>query len=289
MTRRISRISIFVGLLALGVLGSVAPAMATPTGDFAKFVNCPLKTAGVNQCIYATTKSGEVKIGTASPQTAVPITKELVLQGGIIAEESEPFGETFVNPIHGVPALSNAAQTVPGGILGILAPSFFPEPLKAIFNEFINHGPTGVTATTELVGAIGINKNNLLNGSGIALTLPVRIHLGNEFLGPECYIGSAKSPVTLHLTTAPPGKTGTLSFKDEENLAVVIGTSLVDSKFSVPTAEGCGKQILFGIFTGIVDGAINSKLGLPAGSGVNSATLNGNEEAANASAVIASE
>ncbi|MFZ1156020.1 MAG: hypothetical protein WAN93_14070, partial [Solirubrobacteraceae bacterium] len=59
--------------------------------------------------------------------------------------------------------------------------------------------------------------------------------------------------------------------------------------FSAPTAEGCGSQILFGLFTGIIDSAVNAELSLPSAAGNNTAILKGNEEVGVATAVRASE
>jgi hypothetical protein len=63
----------------------------------------------------------------------------------------------------------------------------------------------------------------------------------------------------------------------------------VNNSFAAPEAEGCGSQILFGLFTGIIDSAVDSQLGLPSTAGHNTAILNGNEEIAVAEAVRASE
>ena len=124
-----------------------------PTGDYVNFGNCPMKTTGVNFCVFAQTTSGEFKI----KKTEVPITKTITLQGGII-ENEETGAETWVNAANGAETLSKTPQTVPGGLLKICRPAFFPEPLKKIFNEFINKGPTGVNATAELVGNITISQ-----------------------------------------------------------------------------------------------------------------------------------
>jgi hypothetical protein len=282
-------------VVSLAVLGFAAPAMALkPTGDFVNFGNCPMKVTGVNFCVFAQTTSGEFKI----KKTEVPITKTITLQGGIIVNE-ETGSETWVNAGNGAETLSKTPQTVPGGLLKILAPSFFPEPLKKIFNEFINKGITGVSATAELVGNISINRGALLFGAPNALNLPVRVHLENEFLGPKCYVGSSSNPVNIELTTgttSPPlpnkpitGSLGEAEFKDEGNLLILRKNSLVNNTFSAPTAEGCGSQILFGIFTGLIDGAVNSELELPSVSGNNTAILNGILENASAAAVKASE
>lgn len=280
---------------ALMALAGAAPALATkPTGDFVNFGNCPTKVTGVNSCVYAQTTSGEFKI----KKTQVPITKTITLQGGII-ENLETEAETWVNAANGAETLSKTPQSVPGGLFKILAPEFFPEPLKKIFNEFISKGITGVNATAELVGNITISRGALFTGAPNALNLPVRVHLENEFLGPKCYVGSSSKPVNIELTsgtTSPPlpnlpitGSLGEIEIKDEGALVVLKKNSLVNNTFAAVTAEGCGSQILFGIFTGIIDSAVNGELELPSVSGNNTAILSGTLENARAAAVLASE
>lgn len=281
--------------VSLAVFGFAAPALAKkPTGEYVNFANCPTKTAGVNFCVFAQTTSGEFKI----KKTEVPITKTITLQGGIIENEVTE-AETWVNAANGAETLSKTPQSVPGGLFKILAPEFFPEPLKKIFNEFISKGITGVNATAELEGKITISRAALFTGGPDALNLPVRIHLENEFLGPTCYVGSASKPVNIELTTgttSPPlpnkpitGSLGEVEVKGEGNLVVLKKNSLVNNTFAAPTAEGCGSQILFGLFTGLIDSAVNSELELPSVSGNNTAILKGNLENASAAAVVASE
>jgi len=283
-----------VAAVALAALAFSATAMAgKPTGVFANFGNCPTKTAGVRFCTFAQTTSGEFKI----KKTAVPITKTITLQGGII--QSESGAETWVNAANGAETLSKTPQTVPGGLLKIIAPKGWPEILQIIFNEIVNKGITGVTATTELVGNVTINRTGLFTGAPDALDLPVRVHLENEFLGPSCYVGSKAHPVNVELTTgttSPPlpnepitGSVGELEFKEEGNLVILKKNSLVNNTFAAPEAEGCGSQILFGLFTGIVDSAVDSELELPSVSGNNTAILKGTLENASAAAVVKSE
>jgi hypothetical protein len=283
-----------VAVISLVVLGFAAPALATkPTGEWAQFGDCPVKVSGVSSCVFAQTNSGEFKIAS----TAVPITKTITLQGGIKVNE-ETGAETFVNATDGN-TLSKTPQTVPGGLLKIVAPTGWPEILQIIFNEFINKRITGVTATTELVGNISISRPNLFTGEGSALTLPVRVHLENGFLGNNCFVGSKSKPVNVELTTGttnPPlpnlpitGSLGTVSEKGGGTILVLTNNSLVNNSFAAPEAEGCGSQILFGLFTGIIDSAVDSQLGLPSTAGHNTAILKGNLENALASAVIASE
>jgi len=283
-----------VTVVSLFALGFASPTLAKkPTGEYANFGDCPLSNPETVGCVYAQTTGGEFKISS----TSVPITKTITLQGGL-ALNAEHTGTVFTPAADGN-TLSKTPQTVPGGLLKILAPEFFPEPLKKIFNEFINKGITGATATTELVATPSLSIDAAIEGKGIALSLPVRVHLENSFLGSGCYIGSKAHPVTVELTTgttSPPlpnlpitGSPGELEIKNEGNLIIDKKNSLVNNSFSAPEAEGCGSQILFGLFTGLIDDAVDSELSLPSAAGHNTAILNGNEEVAVAEAVRASE
>ncbi|HEY5195145.1 MAG TPA: hypothetical protein VIJ39_14925 [Solirubrobacteraceae bacterium] len=283
-----------VAAVSLLMLGFSAPALASkPTGKFANFSQCPTKVSGVGYCVFGQTSSGEFVI----KKTTVPITKTITLQGGIILNETTG-AETFVNAANGE-TLSKTPEAVPGGLLKILPPEFFPEPLKKIFNEFIEKGITGVNASTELVGTPGISRLNLISGAGPGIILPVRVHLENSFLGSGCYVGSKAHPVNLELTTgttSPPlpnesikGSLGEPEVIEEGTLLILKKNSLVNNTFSAPVAEGCGSQILFGLFTGLIDSAVNSELELPSVSGNNTAKLDGTLENATAAAVIKSE
>jgi hypothetical protein len=282
-------------VVSLAVLGFAAPALALkPTGEFANFGECPEGNPSVNQCIYAQTTSGQFSIGS----TEVPITKPITLQGGLIFIE-EPRSETFVDAKVPANTLSKTSQTVPGGLLKIIAPLEWPEILQVIFNEIVNKGATGVTETTELVGTPSLNRLNLFFSTGTALALPTRVHLENSFLGNSCYIGSSKHPVNVELTTgttSPPepnlpikGNPGEGEYKHSGELIVIKKNSLVNNSFAAPEAEGCGSQILFGLFTGLIDSAVDAEVGLPSAAGHNTAILNGNLENATTKAVKESE
>jgi len=274
--------------LTIALVGAVPALASGPTGDFAVFAQCPTNNPAVNLCIYAVSSGGEFKVGT----TTVPINKPITLQGGSILNE-ETGAETFV-PAKNGETLSKTALTVPGGLLGIVAPSSWPEWLQNLFNEFINNGITGVTATTELVANPGISRTNLLFREGTALELPVRVKLSNPFLGNNCYIGSAAHPIVQHLTTgttSPPppntpisGAVGEIEFKDEFQLVIIKNNSLVDNAYAAPGAEGCGGFLSF-----LIDPAVNAKLGLPSAAGHNTTRLNGTLQNATATAVKNSE
>jgi hypothetical protein len=285
---------IAIALLAsLAPLALASPALAKePTGDFAVFSQCPRFTAGVNLCIYSQTKSGEVTLNKQN----VPITNPITLQGGII-RNAETEAETFVGALNGE-TLSKSPQKVPGGLLGLVKCNEISNFLERIACELVfENGVTGVNATTELArpaSEIGISKNNLVNEEGVALSLPVKIHLENPFLGSECYVGSSSSPVTWNLTTgttSPPppnkpisGKVGELEFKDEFNFVAITNNTLVDNAYSAPGATGCG-----GIFSFLIDPIIDGKIGLPSAAGHNTTILNNTIREAVAAAVINSE
>ncbi len=276
----------------VAALGAASPALAVthhPTGIFAPFADCPLANESIRDCIYAQTKSGEFKVG----KKTVPIVNTITLQGGAYKEEGVV---KFVGAENGE-TLSKTPQPVPGGLLGIVAPSFLPGFLQELFNEFINKGITGVTATTELAGppsSIGLSTENIIEETGIGLSLPVKVKLSNPFLGEKCYIGSNSHPVVIEFTTgatSPPppnksihGKAGTFESEDGLLLIRLKNNSLVNNSFAAPGVEGCG-----GIFSFLIDPAVNAELGTPSPAGNNTAILNGTLETANAEAVRESE
>jgi len=291
MTRRAAR---GMALAVPAALILAVPAMAVthhPKAPFTQFADCPLSNAMTEECVHATTSSGEFVVG----KKTVPIKNAITLQGGTV--ENEVTGvQTFIGAEDGN-TLSKTPQPVPGGLLGVVAPSFLPKFLQELLNEDVNKGITGVYATTELAApasSIGISTANLLFEEGTALMLPVKVKLENAFLGSSCYIGSNAHPIMLPLTTgttSPPapnkpikGKAGTLEILEENNLVKFQGNSLVNNSYAAPAVEGCG-----GILSLLVDPAVDAELGVPAAAGTNSAILNGTVEQAYAPAVKASE
>ncbi len=280
-------------------LGAAQPALAKePTGNYAKFVQCPRFTPGVKVCLFSQINGGEVTIG----NTTVPIEKATItLQGGYTFNE-ETEEEKFVGAINGE-TLSKTPLKVPGGLAGILkcneikGEGLLEKLTRASCELAFENLLTGVNATTELAkpaSAIGINSNNLANEEGTALSLPIKVHIENPFLGSECYIGSEAHPVVLNLTTGttapePPnkpikGSVGDLEFGEEGKIIELLGATLVDNAFSAPEATGCG-----GIASSIIDPLVNSKLGLPSPDGHNTAIQKGNTFTSLAKTVINSE
>jgi hypothetical protein len=276
---------LFLGVTVIASLAiaGVPAAMATPTGGYAVFAQCPVHAAGVNGCIYSPTTSGYIKIG----KQEVPIVNKQVLQGGLL-EETEPFVKHMAGALNGE-TLTKTAQKVPGGLAGLVECNKIENFVERILCEgFFENGLTGVNAVTELAApasSVVLNTANEQLGTGTALTLPIKVKLENPLLGSECYIGSTKEPITLNLTTGattggPTGKPGTKTTKEKGGILEISGVSLVSNTFTAPKTSGCG-------LLGILDGLINEKIGLP--STKNTAVLNGSVEIANSELVEESE
>ena len=194
----------------------------------------------------------------------MPLVNPVTLQGGFEGEgeEIEFYGAENGN------TLSKTPQPVPGGLLGIVAPTWWPKFIQNWFNNQINNGLTGVNATVELTGPtkgltnVNLSTENLLFEEGTALGLPVKFHLENSILGSNCYIGSDCKPVQIDFTTgtsgALKGAAGELSFNEAFTIITISGGKLVNNTFAAPGASGCG-----GIFSFLVDPLVNSILGTP--------------------------
>jgi hypothetical protein len=282
----------FTVVAAFAFSASALAATHHPTGAFAPFADCPLGNASVSECIVAKTSSGEFVVG----KKTVPIKNTITLQGGTI--ENEETGEqTFVAAENGE-TLSKTAQSVPGGLAGLVnCPSISNIIERIACEATLENGLTGVNATTELAApasSIGINTTNLAFGEGIALSLPVKVHLENPFLGSSCYVGSNAKPIVIAFTTgttSPPapnkpikGNPGKGEIKEGGALLIIKENSLVNNSFAAPAAEGCG-----GIFSFLIDPIIDAELGVPSAAGHNTAILNGTLEQAAAAAVRRSE
>lgn len=282
------RAVLLLAIACLLTLAVAVPAMATPTGDFAVFTKCPVANPEVTFCFYGLTSAGEFQI----KSTKVPIKAPITLQAGSILNE-ETGAETFVEATNGE-TLSKTPEQVPGGLLGVVASESLPKFIQEIINKLVTEGLDEVTATAELVATPTISRVNLLFQEGVALSLPVRIHLSNTFLGNECYIGSKSAPVRFELTTGTTspekpnkpitGAVGKLEFKDSFQLVIIEENKLVDNAYAVPAAKGCG-----GLLSLLVNPAVNLKLGLPSTDGNNAAVLESTLENATAEAVKASE
>jgi hypothetical protein len=179
--------------------------------------------------------------------------------------------------------LTKTPQPVPGGLAGLINCKEIGNFLVRLGCEAtFENGLTGLNATLELArpaSEVRINEINLVTEEGIALEMPVKVHLENPLLGSSCYIGSSSSPLLWHLTTgttAPPAGTapitgfgGEAEFKEESTLLQINNSVLVDNTWPAPHATGCGG---FGVEL-ILDPIVDGSVGLPSPAGKNVAKL----------------
>jgi hypothetical protein len=281
----------------------VSSAAATPKGVFSVFSDCPTENTNVALCVYGLTTSGEFVIGS----TKVPINQTITLQGGAVwTGNPENEKEYDLIPPKSGKILSETALNVPGGLAGLInceeikGSGLLEIAARALCKEIFENKTTGVTAQTEPVNTTGnpivLNLVNLALEEGVAVKLPVRVHLKNPLLGSSCYIGSSAHPVQLNLTTgktSPPAPNKSISGKrgeaetlerNEQFMLRLFENSLVDNSFSAPAAEGCG-----GLFALLIDPILDAKIGLPSPAGKNTAILNGELKTATREAVLANE
>lgn len=276
-----------MALFCVSALAGLGAASASAhTGEWAKFNYCPTTETGVVKCIYSLTEGGEVVLGSKK----VPIVNPVTLQGGLSAPTS---GVRTMFPATNGVTLSKTAQPVPGGLLGIVPPEGSPWIVRRLSSFFFENSLTGVNATLELAkpaSEITLNELNLAFQKGTALSLPVKVHLENPFLGKKCYVGSSSSPLIWNLTTgktSPPegieplqGFGGKAEVKEEGALLQINGVKLVENNWSAPKANGCG-----GILSFLVDPIINAQIGLPTAAGHNAAILEATNSLATVTAV----
>jgi hypothetical protein len=290
--RRRSLGLLVVAMTSLGALGFASGASAH-TGLYSRFNYCPSTTTGVVKCVQSVTSGGNVLLGKKN----VPIVNPVTLQGGLgkPTRGEETFEEAFFGATNGGETLSKTPQPVPGGLTGLVNCKEISNFLLRVGCESVfENGLTGVNATLELAKpatSIIVDEEHLAFEEGVALQLPVKVHLENPLLGSGCYIGSSSSPLMWNLTTGettPPagtapvfGSAGKLELFENSQIAVFEGAKLIDNGWSAPAATGCGGWPA----EYILDPIINSSVGVPSAAGKNVA----NQEKTRISLALASE
>jgi hypothetical protein len=274
-------------VVALAALALAPGAQAKLTGAYTVFEQCPYEKAEAERCLYSLTEKGEVVIGSKK----VPIEKAVTLQAGF-TEENEATGYSKLVAAKNGITLAKVPQNVPGGLLGIVPPEKSGFLVKKLSAFFFENSLTGVNSTLELAKEpkeIELSQLHLAEEEGIALKLPLKIHLENPFLGKSCFVGTSSSPVTWNLTagfTSPPepnkpirGSAGKFEFLEKAQVLKSTGVSLVDNAWSAPGPSGCG-----GILSFLVNPIISAQLGTTT-AGHNTAILEGTTTIAVAASV----
>jgi hypothetical protein len=287
MLGNLRRACLLGALTGLAAVGGPSVALAH-TGLFAKFNACPSTNPEVRKCLDSITYGGKVVLG----KKTTPIENPVTLQGGYGKPNEEHIAQ-FYGAV-GAETLSKTPQPVPGGLAGLVECKTITNILlKASCELTFENGLTGVNATLELAkpaSEIRISEFNLLLEEGMALELPVKVHLENPFLGSSCYVGSSSAPLIWKLTTgetSPPagftplkGTSGIISLFEEAEIAELTGNVLVENDWSAPGATGCGGALSFAL-----DPILDASIGVPDEPGENEAILESNVAAASAIAV----
>ena len=279
------RIAMLGALVVAGLLVPAASAPAqTMNGIWGPFDRCPVDSAamlavdGVSSdpaCIANSSPNGSIKLGN-STQTTGATNLQL---GATINDATGAF--SLVTPAGG--ALVSEPVNVEGGLLGLMCPSDIPL-VTAICDGLVGSPLNSVTAVVEPAGApSNFDRAAALRLGRPIITLPVKVHLVNPILGPNCYIGTDGNPIVLRPenTTQPSIAAAIGDLDGTPNpsgaLARLTGTSTQgDDSFAVPGATGCG-------LLGVLNTAVNQQQGLPSPAGNNNLVLN------NASSAVISE
>jgi hypothetical protein len=273
-------LSAAIAVVALGALVLV-PTASAHTGQYARFNNCPSTNPTAFKCLYSETIGGKVVLG----KKTVPIVNKVILQGGYTVE-NEAGNSTFIAASNGAPSLVPTPQPVPGGLSGLVnSKEISLGWLRASCESIFENGLTGVNSTLELAlpaNQIVVSQEALGGELGVALKLPVKVHLENPLLGSSCYIGSSTSPIIWNLTsgaTKPPagtapihGFSGEFNFIEGGEILELEKAKLVENNWPAPGATGCGGWPA----EYILDPIIEASVGVPSAAGKNVAILENN-------------
>lgn len=242
MRTRYRKILVAAGtaLASMALLASAADA-ATPAPPYQDFAGCQTHAENpfVAECIKFTFSGGHIGFGNRE----VPVTNPIVLRGGY-----EQINGDFVYNAEG--GIVPVKQTVPGGLIGLTG-------LKWL-DEFIgSQEQLKLYATVESAGQPGSVYEE-------SLTVPVKIHLQNPYLGTGCYIGSNASPINLDLAISEPAGELAPEAGRESVLTSSAPGQRVDSGYSVPGATGCSLTI--GSKTIPLDELVDAAYALPSAS-----------------------
>jgi hypothetical protein len=247
MRTRCRKILIAAALSALASMAIFASAAnaAKPAPGYEDFAGCPslAENPFVGTCVKDEFVGGHIGIGNRE----IPITNTIILRG---AEEQET--ENFIYNSEG--GIVPVRQTVPGGLIGMTGYKWL--------NEF-SEKQLKLYATVELAGQVGSVAAPTFN-------VPIKVHLENQFLGSNCYVGSNANPIALHLSIAKPHG----EYQEEAGRPEVVkatGGIFTDNTYSVPGASGC--VFNYGPIHQSIDSLVNSLYSLPAAAGKDTTEL----------------
>jgi hypothetical protein len=258
----------------------------TLNGGWAPMNRCPVDDPAMlaadgkssqAMCVGADSPSGSITIGNLTVATQA-IDHQF---GVVLNQEGGP--NTVVVPAGGV--FADEPAQLPGGIQELICPSSGHVGWHICRNHHRGWGWGGrADAATLTMESTGEPTNfNLFAGlfPGVPIvTMPVKIHLQNQLLGDDCYIGSDTEPILLQPMNLDAPSAEFISLATDGTLVpegqdpepdyltnIVVHSTQGANSFAVPAASGCG-------FRGYFNQAINSKLGLPSSASTNNVTFN---------------
>lgn len=251
----------------------------TLNGDWAPFNRCPVDDPAAlaidgaiteEFCISETTPSGSMTTGNLTVPFKHSDHQYAVLQ----STEGTP--SPTISPAGGV--LAAEPVEIPGGLQELICPGTTRVTWRICARLRHHHGwgyhSDDVTWTLESAGDV----SNFSLFGGIAppnpiATVRVKIHLQNRWLGEDCYIGSEAEPIVFepHSSAQPEVEIFTFATNGAPEPGPLLDIKSVGGQvaesFTVPAVTGCG-------WGGVLDRAINEKVGLPSSASTNNITFN---------------
>ena len=273
-TRKVHLLLTALGGLMAALALAIPAQGATLSGAWAPFTRCPVDQPAMltapasgfgTACVASDSPSGTFKIGKTSVTTG-----ETNLQFGVSGQDPADPSHGLIVPVPNRGSLVAAPAKVPGGLLGLMCPSGNTLIAK-LCNSIGDSTPNKVMASVELAG-----EPSEFNASGALVTgtpvarLPVKVHLQNPLLGPNCYIGSDANPIVLRPETTVVGHASGAPFGGGFSgfILTVAGSTLGDDSFAVPKASGCGGALAL-----LINPLVNAKEKLPSPAGQNAVVL----------------
>ena len=289
----------FVAAFALAAVGAstAAAAVKNPTKSLKIFDNCPVGAeveVGPGEfnktllCVFGATEPNEGGQFTVGPIT-VPIVKQISLQYGLTYNETTgEGGYVYIPPAHGAPAITPAAEPVPGEPIANITPAEqeelgWPESLKYSYAQAQKHHTVKkVYEAIEQAGDPVTNPTNLLSETGTAVEAPVKIKGENKWLselGDVCYIGSNEAPIVQHLTSGETESplTHEVLHGSKGEFVVVHGgqelilphSNLIDNTYAVPGASCTGP------YSAVIAATIDKEFDIPQPAGASITEIKG--------------
>jgi hypothetical protein len=267
------------------------PGYPPPGGIYAPFTNCPILNPLMQEglpdsavvCSDGHVDSGSITIGNIT----TPVTRPVDVQFGGVQTPNADFGGDWTTGING---FAGGILPPPSGVKAMLVtkPDLIPQSLTSTLGcatatdktvKSICSQAQSIGGKANEVFAQAQSAGQLTNFGLTTWTQRLKFKLINPLLGNNCYIGNDNQPIVVNpnITLGP---NGALTEEDDPNPArhpntavlLITGAVATDTTFSAPGVTGCGPG---GAKNLSVDAALDAGAGLPAASGVNSLTLNG--------------